>query len=108
MWGLYHKSHWGFQTVASVPALAGLLTKAVLYVAPRAAFPTCTGDNNKINNKKEGRAASKINRAILNIQGHEIFIQHHLFGVHAERLAPGIEFIEVKSECVCLCVPAED
>lgn len=82
----------GVQTVASVPALARLLTKAVLYAALGAAFPTCTVDNSKINNKKEGRAASKINRVVLNIQGHEIFIQHHLFGVHAERLAPGIEF----------------
>lgn len=52
--------------------------------------------------RREG-AASKINRVVLNIQGHEIFIQHHLFGVHAERLAPGIEFIEVKSECVSVC-----
>lgn len=55
----------------------------------------------KINNsKKGGRAASRINRGVLNIQAHEIFIRHHLFGVHAERLAPGIEFIEVKSESV--------
>lgn len=50
----------------SIPALARLLTKAVLYVAPGAAFPTCTGDNNKstttTTKRKEGGIKNKQSR----------------------------------------------